>query len=67
MTSSTGCTDRVIMEAAPLSGLPSEEAICQQYCEVITTCETYYTWERCDPSRSAVGAMAGDHGILRCS
>jgi len=48
MTSTFGCTDRVSAEEDPLGGFASEEAMCQQYCEVITTCGTYYTWDRCD-------------------
>lgn len=33
-----GCVDRVIVEEDPLGGFVSEEAMCQQYCEVLHTC-----------------------------
>lgn len=40
MTSSAGCVDRVIVEEDPLGGFASEEAMCQQYCEVLDTCRS---------------------------
>ena len=43
---SIGCVDRVIVEEDPLGGFSSEEAMCQQYCEVLNTCG-YYGWDRC--------------------
>lgn len=36
--SSVNCVDRVITEEDPLGGFPSEEALCEQYCEVLSTC-----------------------------
>jgi hypothetical protein len=47
-TSMFGCVERVIVEEDPLGGFASEEAMCQRYCEVVTTCGTQYTWDRCD-------------------
>jgi hypothetical protein len=41
MTSSAGCVDRVITKGDPLGGFSSEEAMCQQYCEVLDTCGHY--------------------------
>ena len=41
-----GCVDRVIVDEDPLGGFASEEAMCQQYCEVLDTCGSY-GWDRC--------------------
>lgn len=46
MTASTGCVDRVIVEEDPLGGFVSEEAMCEQYCDVLDTCG-YYDREYC--------------------
>jgi hypothetical protein len=46
VTSTVGCTDRVIVEEDPLGGIASEEAMCQRYCEVLNTCDSY-GWDRC--------------------
>lgn len=46
MTVSIGCVDRTIVDAEPMDGFASEEAMCQRYCEVLDTCG-YYGWERC--------------------
>ena len=45
-TLTLGCVDRVIVEEDPLGGFVSEEAMCQQYCEVLNTCGSY-GWGRC--------------------
>lgn len=44
--SSTNCVDRVITEEDPLGGFQSEEALCRQYCEVLSVCG-FYNRETC--------------------
>lgn len=41
MAASSGCVERTIVEKDPLGGFVSEEAMCEQYCEVLDTCGSY--------------------------